>query len=90
MEIKVGNFAIYKFQTVAVVEILDFTGKLGKSVVFTYIACNKSQKEKHIVLLSELKPITKENIKALRKKYNNMISKCNMQLHAIDECEKYI
>lgn len=93
MEIEVGNFAIYKFQVVTVERIINFEGKLGKSAVFKYCARDKNcrpQDQETTVLLSELTPFTQKTAEELTKRYNKMIGKCNIQLHAINDCLGYM
>lgn len=93
MEIEAGQFAIYKYQVVAVNRILNFTGKLGKSAVITFCARNKDcrpQTEEVTILLDELTPFNKESAGKLEKRYNHLISNCNIQLHAIRDCLNYM
>lgn len=93
MEIEVGQFAIYKFQVVAVTRIINFEGKLGKSAVIQYCARDEKcrpQKEEIMVLISELSPFNQKTAESLIKRYNKIIGKCNIQLHTINNCLRHM
>lgn len=81
---KTDCFYVYDDQAVAVREVIP-----DGTVRIEFIQRTKPVKHA-IVLQSALEEMTPQVIQRLRLKYNRMITQCNLRLHAIQECERYM
>lgn len=87
---KVGDFAIWNKQVVAIQESTIFDGTTIISVKRILNKLDKSESEAFPVWLEDLVPFNQKTAQELLDLHNKEISKHNVEKHIINDCLLYI